>query len=528
MPGKAAPYVANTPQPTQFDRDYGFFATFLKGVKGADGEPLGRVIEGVNWFRADGIPILPVDDQGRRNAYPLARVQAIKDGVPVASTDVVLPVAAEADCQGCHLDPNGLCTDLGLKCEGIAASFASTPFAVVDLDDSDDRAATPGDTEEQKVLNAAKVNILRLHDAKWGTELDATRKIACASCHYSTALDLAQVMPRDTAVTEQVRHVSMSRAMHAHHGALTFNGAKVFPDMPPPDMRSPTQAQEILEATCYQCHPGKRTKCLRGAMGGAGIVCQDCHGSMTQVGNDATENFPDDTLTTLSEKADPSKRIPWINEPGCQSCHTGDAANPNHPAGAIVAPDGIRLLQAYVASEHASAGGDAIPIVSPSSRFAENQPLYRLSGNQDGSGKGHGGIMCEGCHGSTHAIWPNNNPNANDNVTSNQLQGHAGTIIECTTCHEGSLGVTLDGPHGMHPVGATYFVNEGHEDLDIDRCTACHGIRGEGTVLSVAKADRSGLDEIGSIAEGTVVGCGLCHGNPYTDDDDDDDSSDDD
>ena len=35
--------------------------------------------------------------------------------------------------------------------------------------------------------------------------------------------------------------------------------------------------QATLEATCYQCHPGKRTQCLRGVMfSKAGAVCQDC------------------------------------------------------------------------------------------------------------------------------------------------------------------------------------------------------------------------------------------------------------
>ena len=517
LPGVDAPYLANDPQPMRFDADFNFFNGSLSLVDGVGGRPLGALISGVKWFRADGIPILPIDDQGRSNAYPLVRVQALRGGVPVASTDVVLPVAAEADCQGCHLDPNTLCTSLGLTCEGVAASFADTSFAVVDLNDAEDRASTPGATDEQKVLNAAKINILRLHDAKWGTSLDVRRKIVCASCHYSPALDLAQVGPQDTGLTEQRQHISMSRAMHAHHGALTFNGAKVFPDMPPPDQRTPDQAQQILQDTCYQCHPGKRTQCLRGAMGGAGIVCQDCHGSMSQVGNDASADFPDASLTTLAAKVDLTKRIPWVSEPKCQSCHTGDALTPNHPPGAVVAADGIRLRQAYVASEHASAGGNARPIVSPGSPFGENQTLYRLSGNDDQTGKGHGGIMCEGCHGSTHAIWPNANPNANDNVAATQLQGHAGTLIECSTCHERDLGNTLRGPHGMHPVGATRFVNGGHEDLaegNLDACRRCHGTQGQGTVLSEAKATRTGLSEVGTIAEGTLVGCGHCHGNP--------------
>ena len=180
----------------------------------------------------------------------------------------------------------------------------------------------------------------------------------------------------------------------------------------------------MLEQTCYQCHPGKRTQCLRGAMFSGGVVCQDCHGGMPEVGNDfsiaVSTGNPGDFRT------DGSLRVPWASEPGCQSCHTGDAVDPNHPSGAVVADDGIRLLQAYL-GEDISVSGIAEPVSvaamhrAPDSRFAENTGvnsagdevgvLYRLS-------KGHGGVMCEGCHNSTHAIWPNQNVFANDNIAN--------------------------------------------------------------------------------------------------------------
>jgi len=292
--------------------------------------------------------------------------------------------------------------------------------------------------------------------------------------------------------------ISMSRAMHGHHGDLVVNGQLVFPDMPPPDQRAPGEQQTVLEQTCYQCHPGKRTQCLRGAMGGSGIVCQDCHGNMTQVGDDFTGN--------------PQGRVPWASEPKCQSCHTGDVRSLNRPGDTIVAPDGIRLLQAYRRSEHINNGGNATPIVATASRWAENETLYRLSGNDDGSGKGHGGLMCEGCHGSTHAIWPNANPNANDNVTADQLQSHTGTLIECDTCHTNYTGTNLNGPHGMHPVGDTAFVDD-HKDIvgNGNSCRACHGNNGEGTVLSRA-ADARNADGR-SFPKGHEFSCTDCHGN---------------
>jgi hypothetical protein len=133
---------------------------------------------------------------------------------------------------------------------------------------------------------------------------------------------------------------------------------------------------------------------------------------------------------------------------------------------------------------------------------------------------GHGGLFCESCHGPTHAEWPLANSNANDNRAAVQLQGHTGTVIECGTCHGTAMNttVTLNGPHGMHPVGnqnGNRFVDGGHEDLadsNPNSCRACHGNRGEGTVLSRTKAPR--VFEGRTIAAGTAVNCGMCHGNP--------------
>jgi len=429
---------------------------------------------------------------------------------------------------------------------------------------------SPGITFDQQLLNAAKINILRLHDVKHGTNYpvgwgscDAANNannastwnnnclvkrtpIQCSQCHYSPALDLAQLGPTDD-VSHQVFQasvgLSMSSVMHKFHGQYT----DLFPNMPAPDNSirlqpaashgfpgaNPNQSvtDYVLQETCYQCHPGKRTQCLRGAMATAGVVCQDCHGEMTDVGHDFTSG---------------GSRVPWASEPKCQSCHTGDATNKNHPNGAIVANDGIRLLQAYVNDANA-------PNASPNSRFAENESLFRLSGNDFTAqpNQGHAGIMCEGCHGSTHAIWPNANPQANDNVASNQIQGHSGTITECSTCHTSGLGLSLNGPHGLHEISPmshnngqidpnvvrTSF-NRNHEDASRSHCKDCHGSDGLGTALSKTSADRSlACDDVGRngcqrvtnssgsshkfifVPKGTEITCDLCHSNKINDND---------
>ncbi len=53
-------------------------------------------------------------------------------------------------------------------------------------------------------------------------------------------------------------------------------------------------------------------------------------------------------------------------------------------------------------------------------------PLYRES-------IGHGGIYCEGCHDSTHAIARSREPN--DAIKFVGLQGKEGTLMECQVCH---------------------------------------------------------------------------------------------
>ena len=545
MPGIDAPYSANDPQPFKaYVEDFPFFTAF----------GFGYIARGFNRYLAEGVPILPTDDQGRANTYPLVRVAATNAaGVELGAVHTVVPVASEADCQGCHLEQevcNGL--GIGIPCDDIANHYGrGARFITGDSIDTQDTGAAdyvPGDTPDQIALNAAKINILRLHDARHGTALDAERTVVCATCHYSPALDLAQLGPNDDNGKEQTRHVSMSRAMHGFHANLRHDRdndpegafADLFPTMPPPGERSFEAQRAILGETCYNCHPGKRTECLRGAMSTGGMVCQDCHGQGTQVGNDFTAGFP-------ASPGQPSAglRVPWANEPACQSCHIGDvlqvralaqsgalddaAINAKDKSGNT---DGLRLELAYALSDHTANGGaDALELFDfPASRFASDLPLYRLSGG--GEGHGHGGLSCEGCHGSTHAIWPNANPFANDNRTATDLQGHTGTLIECSTCHEGDLGNTLGGPHGMHPVGGTRFADGGHEDLaerDKNACRACHGRNGEGTVLSRAAVDRSFVIEECeqgtlcpnrevenfqvSLKRGQPVTCLMCHEN---------------
>jgi hypothetical protein len=485
-----APYAANTPQPLRlFEADFPLFIKLAFGYRAPK----------VNWFAAEGLPITPFDDVGRENPFPMMRVQAKNpaSGATFASLDVVVPVSSEMNCKGCHLPaPDG---------DGTATKRVTGAVG------------PKNDPQYGKVLQwvseewAAKVNALKLHDSMHQTALykgyDATtgkaaNPILCQSCHYSPALDLTQSGPQKTATLSQTTNGSMSHVMHSGHGGLTANGALVFPPMPGPNdpLRMAGRAtgdpinaftQATLEKTCYQCHPGKRTQCLRGKMYSAGIICQDCHGQMKQVGDDFSRTVSAASPGSFIVKPDfytnaSTPRVPWANEPTCGSCHTGDAVtNMASRAGAVVSDDHIRLIQSYLSTD-----AKATPILPTNRRFAEpvvasgpaagNPQLFRLSVDS------HGSVFCEGCHGSTHAEWPVANPKANDNVTVAELQGHGGALLECDACHTGSLGVTLAGPHGMHPVGNKgYSVQwvSSHPDFversGAGQCATCHGAKGE-------------------------------------------------
>ncbi len=412
-------------------------------------------------FTAEGIPITPTDDTLIDKPYPLLRISAVdaQSGETIGHLDVVVPVATETDCQNCHR--TGAMAAVGV-------GWSIDP-----------------DLEIQ-----SKINILRLHDDENNTSLEASQPVLCARCHYSPALDLAGTGPAG----DQVGKPVFSNVMHEFHGELQDNGLPVFP----PD--------DQVENTCYQCHPGSITQCQRGAMKTGGMDCNDCHGDMLAVGGAS------DLLVggSIDGTNDENPRRPWVDLPRCQSCHTGDAVDFLSGPNLVADPDWpFRLRQAY-----ATGDDSASPLLALNTRFAEDtNTLFRFS-------KGHGEIACEACHGSTHAIWPNDMNAANDNEAARQLQGFTGTIIECSVCHApDSLPTTTSGPHGLHTVDDSRWYDDGHEDAyegDKNSCKACHGFYLAGTPLARMPTSRSFRVEDNTVtyARGDLVRCDRCHGMP--------------
>ncbi len=415
------------------------------------------------WFAIEGLPITPVDDALQENSYPMMRIVARRasNGSPVGYTDVVVPVSNETDCQNCHA----------------TGQMAASRPGVVWSSDPDMEIQT-------------KTNVLILHDDKNATSLVDSTPVLCAQCHYSAALDLAHAGPQG----DQLSKPTMSEGMHAYHGQQTLpDGTPVFP------------VNGTTEQTCYQCHPGAETQCQRGAMRTGGMVCQNCHGGMLSVGG----IHPLLPGGSIDGQNDGNPRRAWMDLPRCQSCHTGDAVSHLSGPEYVMAGDGIRLRQTFLEGDES-----ASPILAASSRFAENEnSLFRFS-------RGHGGLACEGCHGSTHAIWPIATTYSNDNLTAYQLQGHVGTITECGTCHAaGTLPSTATGgPHGMHNVNQQWVAQ--HKEVaehNLGQCRPCHGTGLGGTPLARTQKNRTfavGDGQQVTLAKGTEVSCTRCHEMP--------------
>lgn len=169
----------------------------------------------------------------------------------------------------------------------------------------------------QSGCHASEQSILNNHESVPG--FNQNGPVLCASCHGSPALGT---------VGDTVNAKLFSFRIHDKHKFIT-----------------PTNSI----ATCYKCHPGPNTQCLRDVMNtNFSLVCQNCHGTMQNVAN------------TIQ-----AGRRPWIDEPKCGSsgCH--------------------------------------------GSNFSEEPgKIFKQS-------KGHAGLFCSSCHGSPHAILPSRVANDN-------------------------------------------------------------------------------------------------------------------
>ncbi len=197
----------------------------------------------------------------------------------------------------------------------------------------------------QSGCHSSETGILNSHEDVDG--FNRSGPVLCASCHASNALG--------TVGTAEAR--PFSYRMHQKHREVAGPSGAI--------------------ATCYKCHPGPNTQCLRDVMGKDPInplSCQHCHG----------------TMDTLAQSINAGRR-PWLDEPKCGTCHGSNYAE-------------------------------------------ETGKLYRQSA-------GHGGLFCSACHGSPHAILPTVQANDNiQNISLQGYAGTLGKCSVCHSSHQAGPG----------------------------------------------------------------------------------------
>jgi hypothetical protein len=436
LAGFSMPGLANVPRPMVFDA-------------------------AKKWFTAEGLPILPIDNAGRKNPYPMLRLVARNGaGAVLATTDIAVPVSDGLDCRACHASgsksvarPNG---GWVWNCD------PEQDYKLNILQKHDDRHLDS---------DAYASALLQKGYDRAGLFASATRNhkpVLCTACH-----------PSNEAAGSGVEGMRpLTQLMHAKHSYVAD-----------PKRGLPLSFYDD-SSVCLQCHAGPESRYLRGshrkavnANGTLAIQCQSCHGNMLAVGRTGRQG--------------------WLDEPNCQSCHTGHAMQNSGQ---------IRYTSAFDSAGRVRLPANRI-FATESNTPAAGLSLFSHS-------KGHGGLQCAACHGPAHGEWPSVEPN--ENVQSLRLQGNRGTLSRCTACHATTPSTVTGGPHGMHSVSQNWV--EKHHDMIGEgsgatlQCRTCHGSNYRGTALSLAGADNT-FSGRGThrFWPGFQTGCYDCHRGPTQD-----------
>jgi hypothetical protein len=223
-------------------------------------------------------------------------------------------------------------------------------------------------------------------------------ELMCGNCH-SDDMDATTKYAPDVQPTGKIE----TNILTIHDYLNKDNYAKYLANYP--DLLAKTPLMDHQPVLCASCHGSNALnmpvvgdiKNLSNAMHGhhnpdnaPDITpdtdgCYNCHpGPTTQCLRDTmSQNFSANCTDCHGDITEVAKNPdPWLNEPKCSQCH--------------------------------------------GSGYDTSLPLYRES-------QGHGGIFCEACHDSTHAITPSRE--SNDTIKFFQLQGHSGSLSKCTVCH---------------------------------------------------------------------------------------------
>jgi hypothetical protein len=179
-----------------WDNSSALFGVSLTNDIGLKGKGLsGNMSISDNHFVAEGIPVVPVDDNNKWNPYQIAEI-TVKDngGNTIAQTRATVPTSDEINCAKCH----------------------GTSTTVFD-------------------------DILSKHDSEHGTSLTSNTPVLCASCHPSPALGI-----------NSGPEMYLSKAIHGSHAS---RGASCYDCHPGATTKcSRSLAHTSSDGNCTTCH----------------------------------------------------------------------------------------------------------------------------------------------------------------------------------------------------------------------------------------------------------------------------------
>lgn len=251
-----------------------------------------------DWVAA-GIPVTPIDDAGKLDAYPLAQIQVSQNGLVVASTEAVVPVSWEISCDLCHTTPGiSVGTDILRKHDQLHPQV-NPPL-------EQRKPVACGSCHAQPPLkgllngDAALPTLSRAmhysHASRMGEVVGKTGGTVCYACHPGIVTKCQRDVHFSRGVTCETCHISMAA------------------------VANPNRKPWVDEPRCSTCH--KRSgfefeqagTLYRDSKGHHGVHCEACHGSPH-------------AITPTVVDADNLQAIQLQGHAGkidtCSLCHTG-------------------------------------------------------------------------------------------------------------------------------------------------------------------------------------------------------------
>jgi hypothetical protein len=274
-----------------------------------------------------------------------------------------------------------LTANIGLKGKGLAGLMALSGDHFVaegiPLTEFSDSAPTTPDPYQLAIIVVKDLNGKVL--ATNQVVAPVSTEMHCDNCHYNGAFGINKGRV-ELNILQLHDQENLSEYPPGHTGALVNRTPVLCAECHASNALGASGLHDVpsLSNAMHERHTGEVPDTVAG--------CYNCHpGPITKCLRDVMSSQNGMTCVSChgGMRRVAQNPSPWLNEPRCDECHTGTT-------------------------------------------YALSNPLYRLS-------KGHGGVYCEACHDSTHAIAPSTQ--SRDAIKFLNLQGTSGPIRDCLVCH---------------------------------------------------------------------------------------------